>query len=81
VGPGEFRSHHLGDRPATLNFVRDITQEKKLEAQFQTAQKMEAIGTLAGGSPMISTTCSWEFRPTSPSCCSPWIPPTPIMKA
>jgi two-component system, cell cycle sensor histidine kinase and response regulator CckA len=37
------------DRPATLNFVRDITQEKKLEAQFQTAQKMEAIGTLAGG--------------------------------
>jgi PAS domain S-box-containing protein len=38
-----------GNRPATLNFVRDITQEKKLEAQFQTAQKMEAIGTLAGG--------------------------------
>ena len=37
------------DRPATLNFLRDITQEKKLEAQFQTAQKMEAIGTLAGG--------------------------------
>ena len=37
------------DRPATLNFVHDITQEKKLETQFQTAQKMEAIGTLAGG--------------------------------
>jgi len=32
-----------------LNFLRDVTQEKKLEAQFQTAQKMEAIGTLAGG--------------------------------
>jgi PAS domain S-box-containing protein len=39
----------LAHRPATLNFVHDITQEKKLEAQFQTAQKMEAIGTLAGG--------------------------------
>ncbi len=36
-------------KPATLNFLRDVTREKKLEAQFQTAQKMEAIGTLAGG--------------------------------
>ena len=36
-------------RPATLNIGRDMTREKKLEVQFQTAQKMEAIGTLAGG--------------------------------
>jgi PAS domain S-box-containing protein len=40
---------HWEGRPATLNFLRDVTQFKKTEARLQQSQKMEAIGTLAGG--------------------------------
>jgi PAS domain S-box-containing protein len=36
-------------RPATLNFLRDVSRRKELESQLFVSRKMEAVGRLAGG--------------------------------
>jgi PAS domain S-box-containing protein len=38
-----------GERPRFIALVRDITERKKLEGQLLRAQRLESIGTLAGG--------------------------------
>ncbi|MDI9570196.1 MAG: PAS domain S-box protein [Pseudomonadota bacterium] len=48
---GEFAGVRLSwdGKPATMNFIKDITQERQLEEKLLQAEKLEAIGTLAGG--------------------------------
>jgi two-component system cell cycle sensor histidine kinase/response regulator CckA len=39
----------MGEDSIVLAILRDITERRSLEAQFQQAQKMESVGRLAGG--------------------------------
>lgn len=57
--------------------AEDVTDRKKLEAQFLRTQRMESIGTLAGASPMTSTTSSPPSSSPSKSSASSFRTPSP----
>ncbi len=46
---GSYLKNEKGEVIGTLGIYRDISEKKHLEAQLQYAQRMESIGTLAGG--------------------------------
>jgi two-component system cell cycle sensor histidine kinase/response regulator CckA len=43
------KDNETGTITGVVEFLRDITDSKRLESQLAQAQKMEAVGTLAGG--------------------------------
>ena len=43
------RAHDAGGKRGRLTALRDVTEKSVLEEQFRQAQKMEAVGRLAGG--------------------------------
>ncbi|HJP87336.1 MAG TPA: ATP-binding protein [Gemmatimonadaceae bacterium] len=46
---GMTKIHTINGRPGRISALRDVTEKRTLEAQFRQAQKMDAVGRLAGG--------------------------------
>jgi PAS domain S-box-containing protein len=69
-----FERIDLGGRPCLLSLVHDMSARKRLEDQLRQAQKMEAVGRLAGGVAhdfnnllsVITGYCDLLMRPLKP---------------
>jgi signal transduction histidine kinase/CheY-like chemotaxis protein len=69
-----FERIDLGGRPCLLSLVHDMSARKRLEDQLRQAQKMEAVGRLAGGVAhdfnnllsVITGYCDLLIRPLKP---------------
>jgi PAS domain S-box-containing protein len=69
-----FERIELGGRPCLLSLVHDMSGRKQLEEQLRQAQKMEAVGRLAGGVAhdfnnllsVITGYCDLLLRPLAP---------------